>query len=442
MQGDVFRVKLFFVSGEGCSEVNPVLHCGERERGHSRKGGGNSSPMNSPERSDRPERERSRAPARDFQVFVKPAGALCNLACRYCYYREKDDTVPGAHSFRMPEDILEATIVRHIEAADGPVVGFSWHGGEPTMLGVDYFRTIVSLQRKHLPPGRRAVNAIQTNGTLLDDRWCRFLRENGFVVGLSVDGPEEFHDRHRRTVAGEPTFRRTMRGYELLKRYGIPSDILCVVHADNVGYPLDIYGFFREIGARHVSFLPLVVRPEEGMKRGAGLTVPADAWGEFLCAVFDEWIQNDIGRIEVQIFEEAARTAFGREHSLCVFRPTCGDIPVIERNGDVYSCDHYVDPEHRLGNIRETALADLLESPAQRKFGQAKLDSLPRVCLSCEVRTMCNGGCPKDRSARSPDGVEGLNLLCAGYRRFFRHCMPFVAALAALGEREASPDGR
>jgi uncharacterized protein len=382
--------------------------------------------------------------SREFQVFAKPAGSVCNLACRYCYYAGKD--VHGKDgSFAMPDDILEEYIRQHVDASPSPEVRFSWHGGEPTVLGLDYFRKIVAIQRKYGRPGRNIANGIQTNATLLDEEWCRFLAAEGFSAGVSLDGPAELHDQCRVTVNGAPTHERAMRGYALLRQHNVPCDMLCVVHAGNVLYPIEVYRFLKGIGARYIGFLPLVEAASGG--RGAsGLTVPSDAFGHFLCAIFDEWLDRDIGRVKVQIFEEAVATAAGREHGLCVFRKTCGDIPVVEHNGDFFSCDHFVDAGHRLGNIMETPLVELLESPGQRAFGQAKADRLPRFCKTCEVLEMCNGGCPKDRTSRTPDGEEGLNYLCAGYKRFFTHCRPFVAQVAALsgirhveGERAPAP---
>jgi len=371
----------------------------------------------------------------DFQVFAKPAGPACNLGCGYCYYLGKKDLL-GSGSPRMSDELLETYIIQHLEAHPGPTVAFSWHGGEPTLLGLDFFRRAVALQKKHLPPGRRVRNGIQTNGTLLDDGWGRFLAGEGFSVGLSLDGPRRLHDRLRLTRDGQPTHDRARRGFDLLMKHGLTPEILCVVGAHNVHHPLEVYRFFREIGAVHVSFLPLVIPGPAG---GAGpLSVPAAAWGEFLCAVFDQWLERDIGRLKVQIFEEAARTAFGQEHSLCIFRPTCGQIPVVEHNGDFYSCDHFVEPGHRLGNIRETHLARLLDSPAQKAFGRAKLENLPDLCRTCPVRSMCHGGCPKNRFLKTPDGQEGLNYLCQGYKRFFTHCRPFLEEVAAQWRRQST----
>jgi len=375
--------------------------------------------------------------SREFQVFAKPADSICNLDCHYCYYLKKEHLFPKTESFRMPDDILEEYIVQHIDASPGSVINFCWHGGEPTILGLDYFRKIVALQRKHQPPDRRITNGMQTNGTLLDEDWCRFLAAEGFGVGLSLDGPQEMHDRYRVTKGQDPTYKQSMRGYKLLRQHRIPCNILCVVHAQNVQYPTPVYQFFKEIKAQYVEFLPLVeLQPDEegGVSHRS---VSALAWGNFLCTIFDEWVGQDIERINVQIFEEAARTACGQDHALCIFRETCGDVPVIEHNGDFFSCDHFVDTEHRLGNIQETPLVDLLECPAQRAFGQAKLDTLPRYCQACEVRNMCHGGCPKDRILRTPDGEGGLNYLCAGYKCFFTHCRPFVAQLSALWRRQS-----
>jgi uncharacterized protein len=378
--------------------------------------------------------------SRDFQVFAKPGGALCNLDCRYCYYLKKQHLYPEGELFRMPDSLLEEYIVQHIEASPGPVATFSWHGGEPTVLGLDYFRKIVALQRRHELPGVRISNGMQTNGVLLDEEWCRFLSAERFSVGLSLDGPRELHDRYRVTRGQRPSHKQTMRGFKLLRRARIPCDILCVVNDYNVQFPLQVYRFFKEIGGRFLGFLPAVEQMRDAQGGVSPHSVPAEAFGEFLCTIFDEWVRTDIGRIAVQIFEEAARPARGLDHSLCVFRETCGEIPVVEHNGDFFSCDHFVDERHRVGNIRETPLVELLESPAQRAFGQAKLDALPGCCLTCEVRSMCNGGCPKDRFSRTPEGEEGLNYLCAGYKRFFAHSLPTILKLASPWSAGMAPE--
>ncbi|MFC2169462.1 anaerobic sulfatase maturase [Acidobacteriota bacterium] len=374
--------------------------------------------------------------SREFQVFTKPAGSICNLECHYCYYLKKEQLYPKGESLCMSDDILEEYIVQHINAFPGQVIRFSWHGGEPTILGLDYFRKIVELQGKHQPSNRSILNGIQTNGILLDEDWCCFLAAEGFAVGLSLDGPQEMHDRYRVTKGQKPTHDQALRGYKLLRQHRVYCDILCVVHEFNVQYPLQVYRFFKQIKAPYVSFLPLVETKPDNATGAGPRSVPAGAWGDFLCTIFDEWKSQDIGQVKVQIFEEAARTALEQEHALCIFRETCGGIPVIEHNGDFFSCDHFVDREHRLGNIKKTPLIELIESPAQRAFGQAKLDTLPRYCQACEVRAMCNGGCLKNRFLRTPDGEAGLNYLCAGYKRFFNYCQPFVAGIAALWRQQ------
>ncbi len=372
----------------------------------------------------------------DFQVFVKPIGPLCNLGCSYCYYLPKEALYPDGSNFQMPNDVLEKYIKQHIEASPGPLISFSWHGGEPTLLGLDYFRKIVSLQHKYQPPNNSIFNGIQTNGTLLNDEWCRFFAREGFGVGLSLDGPREIHDRYRVTKDQKSTYEQVMRGYRLLQKHQVNTEILCVVNSYNVQVPLQVYRFFKQINARYITFLPLVEKRLDTERSVSEISVSAEDWGKFLCSVFDDWVNNDIGQIKVQIFEEASRTAFNQEHSLCIFRPICGDIPVIEHNGDFYSCDHYVDTEHCLGNIKETHLVELLERQAQHIFGRAKLETLPRYCKECNVRSMCNGECPKNRFITTPDGEIGLNYLCRGYKRFFTHCQPFVAEVAALWRQQ------
>jgi uncharacterized protein len=374
--------------------------------------------------------------SREFQVFAKPIGSICNLDCHYCYYLKKEYLYPSGESFHMPNEILEEYIVQHIDASPEKVIRFSWHGGEPTVIELDYFREIVALQRQHKPSNRRITNGIQTNGTLLDEDWCRFLASEGFAVGLSLDGPQEMHDRYRVTKDQKPTHEQTMRGYKLLQKHRVHTDILCVVNAHNVQFPLQVYRFFKQIKSQYITFLPMVESLPDTKCGVSHISVPAEAWGAFLCTIFNEWRDQDIGRVKVQIFEEAVRTAFNQEHSLCIFRPTCGDIPVVEHNGDFYSCDHFVDIEHRLGNIMEIPLVELLESPSQRAFGRAKLDTLPRYCQECGVRAICNGGCPKNRFLETHDGEPGLNYLCAGYKRFFNYCQPFVSEVAALWRQQ------
>ena len=376
----------------------------------------------------------------EFQVFIKPSGSVCNLACSYCYYLDKESLYPRKSRIRMPDEILEEVIVQHIEASDGPVVSFSWHGGEPTILGLDYFKTIVELQNKHRPSNRRISNGIQTNGTLLNEEWCRFFSEHDFSVGISLDGPQQFHDHYRTTRDKCGSYERALKGYRLLQEAGVATEILCVVNDRNVSFSTELYRFFKELDARYISFLPLVNKPMEKQENTEHLNVPADAWGQFLCTIFDEWITDDIGRIKVQIFEEAIRPAFKQKHTLCIFKKTCGRVPVIEHNGDFFSCDHFVDSEHFIGNILDKPIYDLLESTKQTQFGRLKLDTLPQYCLDCEVRDMCNGGCPKNRFIRTPDGEFGLNYLCRGYQRFFNHCKPFVTQIADLWQQEKISD--
>ena len=348
--------------------------------------------------------------SRGFQVFAKPAGPACNLACRYCYYLEKRSLYRDSGLLRMPDDLMEDYIVQHLQASPDEVIRFSWHGGEPTLAGLDFFRKAVALQKKHRPAGRTIANGLQTNGLLLNDEWGRFLSGEGFSVGLSLDGPQELHDLNRKTAGDGPSFDLAMRGYELLRKHGVSTDILCVVGAWNAGFPGDVYGFFKKIGAAYVSFLPLVIRRPDLPGGVDPMSVTAEAWGDFLRAVFDEWVEMDIGRIKIQIFEEATRVAFGQDHSLCIFRSECGDIPVVEHNGDFYPCDHFVDEEHCLGNIRQTPLLDLLESPALRAFGRRKTETLPKVCRECEVLAMCHGECPKNRFVRTADGEDNGNI--------------------------------
>jgi uncharacterized protein len=379
-----------------------------------------------------------RKASRSFQIFVKPVGALCNLGCSYCYYLGKKQIYPDDTSFRMPDDILEDYIRQHIQASPDSIIRFSWHGGEPTLLGLDYFRKIIEIQKHYQSAKNRIINGIQTNGTLLTKEWCRFLAEHEFSVGLSLDGPKEIHDTYRVTRDGKPTHKQVMGGYHLLREQGLTPDILCVVNALNAQYPDQVYSFFKEIKAKYVGFLPLVEPQPEADNGVSPATVPAESFGIFLCKIFDEWKDRDIGKIQVQIFEETARTALGEEHELCIFRKTCGDVPVIEHNGDFFSCDHFVDLGHKLGNICDTPLIELLESPELIKFGQNKYDSLPRYCRTCDVLEMCNGECPKNRFMKTPDNEDGLNYLCAGYKRFFNHSRPFLRQLTALWQSQTS----
>jgi uncharacterized protein len=326
----------------------------------------------------------------------------------------------------MTDAVLEAYIRQHLEAAPGPDVLFSWHGGEPTLLGIGFYERVVALQRRHRRAGQRLANGIQTNGVLIDDAWCGFLAREGFHVGLSLDGPADLHDACRVTRGGGGSHAQAVRAFERLRAHGVPCEVLCVVHDRNVREPIRVYRFLKKLGAREVAFLPLV-QTDAGAPAGVTpASVPADAYGTFLCEVFDEWAERDRDRVTVQIFDEATRPARGLPHSLCTYRDTCGDVPVVERDGSFYCCDHFVNAGHRLGNILELPLAALLDHPAQLAFGEAKRSTLPRQCRECPVLLMCNGGCPKDRIARTADGEPGLNYLCAGLKRFFTHILPFA----------------
>lgn len=374
--------------------------------------------------------------SREFQVFVKPAGPSCNLGCRYCYYLGKSSLYGSGNRFRMPDDLLELYIRQHIEASDGEVITFSWHGGEPMLAGLEFYRRAVMLQRKYNSHNRMIINGIQTNGTLVDSEWCRFLAEEHFTVGISLDGPEKLHDLFRRAKDGGATFTRVMSGYDQLVMHGIDPEILCVVNSENVKYPSDVYRFFRHLGAGFITFIPLVERQSDSSRGVTGSSVPAEAFGTFLCRVFDEWIAGDIGKIKVQIFEEALRTAFDQEHTLCIFRPVCGGVPIVEHNGDFYSCDHFVSEEHHLGNIRNNTLDELLDCERQKAFGEEKSGTLPDYCRVCTVRQMCNGECPKNRFILTPGGEPGLNYLCEGYKMFFTYCTPFVTSVADAWRRQ------
>jgi uncharacterized protein len=367
--------------------------------------------------------------SREFQIFAKPVGALCNLKCKYCYYLDKKALYQSEDAFVMNDDILEKYIIQHIEATTEETVFFSWHGGEPLLAGIDFFRKVVSLQKKHKPSEVKIVNGVQTNGTLIDNKWAWFFSENNFLVGISIDGPGDMHNKFRTTSDGRSSLPYVLRGYETLRRYKIKSEILCVVNSYNVKFPLVIYNFFKELGARYITFLPLVERRPRTKSGVSRATVPALEFGRFLISVFDEWIERDIGEIKIQIFEEAARTAFNQEHTLCIFKENCGGVPVVERNGDFYSCDHFVNSDNLIGNINKGSVAGFLDSDRQIAFGRAKSLTLPRYCIECEVKAMCNGECPKNRFIITPEGEPGLNYLCSGYKIFFNHCRPFVEAI-------------
>jgi uncharacterized protein len=367
--------------------------------------------------------------SRPFQVFLKPAGSACNLRCSYCYYLE---TLAGLPRYGlMPDEILEKYIIDHFDAAAGPDYFFSWHGGEPTLAGIDFYRRAVSFQKKHQPAGSVTTNGIQTNATLISDEWCRFFSAENFYVGVSIDGPGDLHNRARTSASGEGSFSKTIAGYEMLRKYGIRNEILCVVSSINSSYPLEVYRFLKGLGAEYMTFLPLVIRNETVSHGAENISVEPEAFGDFLCTIFDEWLADDIGRIRIQIIEESIGTVFSNDHTLCIFKKICGGVPVVERNGDFYSCDHFVDSRYLVGNINSSTLSELLDSEAQRDFGEAKFKTLPKYCLKCEVLDMCNGECPKNRFVFAPGGEPGLNYLCRGYRKFFNHIRSFTEAVAA-----------
>jgi uncharacterized protein len=349
----------------------------------------------------------------------------------------------------MTPELLEEFTRQYIEAQRVPEVTFGWQGGEPTLVGLDFFRLAVELQQEHRREGVRIHNALQTNGTLLDDEWCRFFQKHDFLIGLSLDGPRELHDAHRVDKGGAPTFDRVMAGVRLLKEHGVEFNILTTVHAANADHPLQVYRFLRdEVGAQFIQFIPIVERDNRtGFQEGEQVTersVTGRQYGDFLIAIFDEWVRRDIGRVFVQIFDTALATWMGQRAGLCVFEETCGAALVLEHNGDLYACDHFVEPRCRLGNILEIPLVELVGSERQRRFGLAKRDRLPRTCLECQVRFICNGGCPKNRVRRTPDGERGrnrprLNYLCEGYRAFFTHIDRPMQRMAAERRAGRSP---
>lgn len=380
-----------------------------------------------------------------IHIMAKPHGPICNLDCTYCYYLEKENLyAKSGRDYRMPDDVLEAYIRQYIEAQPGGHVSFAWQGGEPTLLGVPFFERVLDLQRQYAN-GKTVDNAFQTNGTLLDDNWGEFLARNRFLIGLSVDGPEELHDAYRVDKGGQPTFSRVMRGLEILKKHGVEFNTLTVVNRKNSYRALDVYRFLKQIGSQYLQFIPVVeqvaekpdpnglvlIKPYSRQKASVSdWSVEPLQFGEFLTTVFDEWVRHDVGRVFVQIFDVALESWANLPQSLCVFAPKCGKALAVEHNGDLYSCDHFVYPENRLGNILERSVSALAGSLQQVRFGSAKSDMLPSDCRACDVRFACNGECPKHRFTTTASGEYGLNYLCAGYKYFFRYidpCMCFMA---------------
>jgi len=378
-----------------------------------------------------------------FHVMTKPRGAICNLDCDYCFYLRKESLYPGA-SFRMSDETLENYTRQYIQSQRAPEVNFAWQGGEPTLMGLDFFRKAVAYQKKYARPGMRIENALQTNGTLLDDEWCQFFAENRFLIGISLDGPREAHDLYRRDKGRSPTFERVLHSIELLKSHKVDFNILTCVSAANVHQPLEVYRFLRdEIGAEFIQFVPIVERQNEtGFQEGTALTprsITGGQYGDFLIAIFDEWVRRDVGKVFVQIFDTALGRWLGAPGGLCVFQETCGLALAMEHNGDLYSCDHFVEPRYRLGNIFETPMTELVGSERQRTFGLDKKSSLPRYCRECPVLFACNGGCPKDRTDFTPDGEAGLNHLCAGFKAFFTHVDQPMRQMAGLLRQRRPP---
>lgn len=392
--------------------------------------------------------------SRPLYVMTKPAGSTCNLACEYCYYLEKKNIYKDSHPdrrFVMSDDMLERFIKMYIESQSMPQILFCWHGGETLMRPLSFYKKVIELQKRY-GRGLTIDNSIQTNGTLLTDEWCRFFKDNNWLVGVSIDGPQEFHDEYRRNNMGAPSFQKVMRGINLLKKHGVEWNALAVVNDFNADYPLDFYRFFKEIECRYIQFTPIVERILRHAD-GRNLASPADApdapladfsvspeqWGEFLCTIFDEWVKKDVGSYFIQLFDSTLANWAGVQPGVCTMARTCGHAGVMEFNGDVYSCDHFVFPEYKLGNIRTNTLVEMMYSDRQQKFGNDKYDTLPRQCKQCRYLFACNGECPKNRFAFTPDGEPGLNYLCRGYYRFFEHVAPYMDFMKNELDHQRSP---
>ena len=382
-----------------------------------------------------------------LHVMAKPIGPICNLDCEYCYYLHKEDLYPKTKSWRMPSETLETYIQQYIAAQpEGPdEITFAWQGGEPTLLGLEFFQRVVELEKKHARPGQKIANALQTNGVLLDEAWANFFKKENFLIGLSIDGPAEMHDHYRYDKKGKGTFRAVLDALNLLKKFEVEFNALVVVNRINSPQGKRVYSYLRDNGVEFMQFIPIVEQRgvgehaeppgdlDESNPWGhlvSSRTVIAEQFGQFLCDVFDEWVKRDVGKVFVQIFDQALAAWMGLEPSLCVFRKQCGRALAIEHNGDLYSCDHFVEPDYKLGNINDLPIIELANSERQREFGEAKLSTLPQYCLDCEVRFACNGECPKNRFIETPDGNPGLNYLCAGYRKFFNHIDPLMKQMA------------
>jgi uncharacterized protein len=364
-----------------------------------------------------------------FHVLAKPTGAICNLGCSYCFFLDKEELYEGSR-FHMSDEVLDRYIKQLIEAHASPMVTVAWQGGEPTLMGLDFYRRAIEVQERYRKPGMRFENTIQTNGTLLTDEWCEFLKENEYLVGISIDGPQPLHDVNRVNKRGEGTFDKVMRGLRRLQKHEVDYNVLTTVNAVNGAFPLEVYRFLRDdVGTDWMQFIPVVERVDEdgnpaflNGEYASERSVGAEQFGEFLSVIFDEWVRNDVGSVYVQTFEAAVRNWMGLPSSgMCVFNETCGLGVALEHNGDLYSCDHFVEPEYLIGNIEDTSMGDLVGSQRQHTFGMDKRDSLPQYCLDCDVRFACHGECPKNRFINTPDGEPGLNYLCAGFKDFFHH---------------------
>ena len=377
--------------------------------------------------------------AKPLYVMLKPIGSQCNLDCDYCYYLEKANLYGQDSRHVMSETLLEKFIKQYIESQTMPQVMFTWHGGETLMRPLSFYKKAVELQKKYAA-GRQIDNTLQTNGTLLNDDWCRFFKENNFLIGISIDGPQEFHDEYRRDRMGRPSFHKVMKGIRLLQKHGVEYNVMAVVNDYNADYPLEFYRFFKEIGAQFIQFTPIVERlrktknplklatAEESADEVelAPFSISAEKWGSFLCAIFDEWVKQDVGKIFVQIFDSTLANWVGEQPGLCTMAKTCGHAGVMEFNGDVYSCDHFVFPEYWLGNINNGTLTSMMYSQKQLKFGNDKFDRLPKQCKECDFLFACYGECPKNRFINDRYGNPGFNYLCKGYYRFFSHVAPYM----------------
>ena len=381
----------------------------------------------------------SRNPPRAFHIMAKPTGSACNLNCAYCFFLKKERLYPGS-DFRMPDDVHEAYIRQLLEAHQTPEVTIAWQGGEPTLMGLDFFRRSVELQKKYQKPGTRIENTFQTNGILLNDEWCEFLHQNNFLIGLSLDGPKELHDTYRKDKGGYGTFDGVLRAARLLQKHQVEFNILCTVNSKNGDHPLEVYRFFRDdLGAQYIQFIPIVERDNEsGYQEGNRVTdrsVRPEQFGRFLIEIFDEWVKRDVGTTFVLNFDGALAGWLDMAGTVCIFGPTCGLGMALEHNGDLYSCDHFVEPSFYLGNVMKTPMIELVASDKQRRFGQDKKDTLPRYCRECDVLHICNGECPKNRLIETPDGEPGLNYLCEGYKAFFKHADHHMKIMAGLLRR-------